>query len=93
MLKAEYQGNAGFLQRDSVGHKGYAEAQSTDRREGKERDGASGLLEAILDRDNLNRAYKRVKKKPRSSGNRRNDRRGSTAVVKGTQGRTFAEYP
>ena len=32
-------------------------------------------------------------KKPRSSGNRRNDRRGSTAVVKGTQGRTFAEYP
>ena len=61
MLKAEYQGNAGFLQRDSVGHKEYAEAQSTDRREGKERDGASGLLEAILDRDNLNRAYKRVK--------------------------------
>ena len=32
-------------------------------------------------------------KKPRSSGNRRNDRRGSTAVVKGTQGRTFAEHP
>ena len=60
-MKAEYQGNAGFPQRDSVGHKGYAEAQSTDRREGKERDGASGLLEAILDRDNLNRAYKRVK--------------------------------
>ena len=40
MLKAEYQGNEGFLQRDSVEHKGYAEAQSTDRREGKERDGA-----------------------------------------------------
>ena len=39
----------------------HAEAQSTDRREGKERDGASGLLEAILDRDNLNRAYKRSK--------------------------------
>lgn len=55
-MKAEYQGNEGFLQRDSVEHKGYAEAQSTDRREGKERDGASDLLEAILDRDNLNRA-------------------------------------
>ena len=48
-MKAEYQGNKGFLQRDSVEHKGYAEAQSTDRREGKERDGASDLLEAILD--------------------------------------------
>ena len=47
MLKAEYQGNEGFLQRDSVEHKGDAEAQSTDRREGKERDGASDLLEAI----------------------------------------------
>ena len=67
-MKAEYQGNAGFLQRDSVGHKGYAEAQSTDRREGKERDGASGLLEAILDRDNLNRAYKRVKRNRGAAG-------------------------
>ena len=56
-MKAEYQGNKGFLQRDSVEHKGYAEARSTDCREGKERDGASDLLEAILDRDNLNRAY------------------------------------
>ena len=46
-MKAEYQGNKGFLQRDSVEHKGYAEAQSTDRSEGKERDGASDLLEAV----------------------------------------------
>ena len=62
MLNAEYQGNEGFLQRDSVEHKGYAEAQSTDRKDGKERVVANGLLEAILDRDNLNRAYKRVKR-------------------------------
>ena len=67
-MKAEYQGNKGFLQRDSVEHKGYAEAQSTDRREGKERDGASDLLEAILDRDNLNRAYKRVKRNHGAAG-------------------------
>ena len=60
-MKAENRGNEGFLQRESVEHQGYAEARSTDRSEGKERDGASGLLEAILDRDNLNRAYKRVK--------------------------------
>ena len=67
-MKAEYQGNKGFLQRDSVEHKGYAEVQSTDRREGKERDGASDLLEAILDRDNLNRAYKRVKRNHGAAG-------------------------
>ena len=47
MKKAEYRGNEGFLQRDSVEHEGYAEAQSTGRREGKERDSASGLLEAV----------------------------------------------
>ena len=60
MLKAEYRGNMGCLQRDGVERKGYAGAQSTDLREGKERNGASDLVEAILDRNNLNRAYKRV---------------------------------
>lgn len=49
-------GRSGFCA--SVEHKGHAEAQSTDRRDGKKRDGARDLLEAILDRDNLNRAYK-----------------------------------
>ena len=49
-------------------HEGYAEAHSTGRREGKERDGASGLLEAILDRDNLNRVYKRVRKNHGAAG-------------------------
>ena len=68
MLKAEYQGNEGFLQRDSVEHKGYAEAQSTDHGEGKERDDASGLMEEILDRDNLNRAYKQVKRNHGAAG-------------------------
>ena len=61
-MKAEYLGNKSFLQTDSVEHEGYAEAQSIDLREGKERGGASGLFEAILDRDNLNRAYKQVRK-------------------------------
>ena len=67
-MKAENRGNEGFLQRESVEHQGYAEARSTDRREGKERDGASDLLEAILDRDNLNRAYKRVKSNHGAAG-------------------------
>ena len=61
MLKAEYRGNMGCLQRDSVERKGYAGARSTDLREGKERNGASDLFESILDRNNLNRAYKQVK--------------------------------
>lgn len=67
-MKAENRGNEGFLQRESVEHQGYEEARSTDRREGKERGGASGLLEAILDRDNLNRAYKRVKSNHGAAG-------------------------
>ena len=60
MMKTEYIGNGGFLQRDSVEHKEYAEACSTENREVAERDGAD-LLEKVLDRDNLNRAYRRIK--------------------------------
>ena len=60
MMKTEHIGNGGLLQRVSVEHKEYAEACSTENREIAERDGAD-LLEKVLDRDNLNRAYKRVK--------------------------------
>lgn len=60
MKKAEYPGNGGCPQRDSAEHEEYAGAQSADRRETEETDGAD-LLERILSRDNLNRAYKRVK--------------------------------
>lgn len=59
-MKAEYAENGGFLQRNSVEHKEYAEAYSTETQKVEERDGAD-LLEKVLDRDNLNRAYKRVK--------------------------------
>lgn len=58
-MKAEYR--KGCLQRDSVEREEYAGARSIDTRESIERDGANDLLERILDRDNLNRAYKRVK--------------------------------
>jgi retron-type reverse transcriptase len=44
-----------------VEREGYGGAWSVDAREGEERGGAGGLLEGILDRDNLNRAYKRVR--------------------------------
>ena len=59
-MKTEYIGNGGFLQRDGVEHKEYVEVCSTETREVAERDGAD-LLERVLDRNNLNRAYKRVK--------------------------------
>lgn len=59
-MKAEYLENKGYLQRDSVEREEYAGAQSIDNREAEEAGGAE-LLERILDRDNLNRAFKRVK--------------------------------
>ena len=60
MAKAEYPGNGGCLQRDSAEHEEYAGARSIGGRETEEADGAD-LLERILSRENLNRAYKRVK--------------------------------
>jgi len=61
MTKAEYVGNDGFLQRDKVEHEGYAEARSVGQMETEEQDNASDLMERILSRDNLNKAYQRVK--------------------------------
>ena len=59
-MKAEYFGDKGCLQRDNAEREEYAGARSIGKREAGETDGAE-LLERILDRDNLNRAYKRVK--------------------------------
>ncbi len=52
--------NKGCLQRDSAEREEYAGARSIGNRETEEADGAE-LLERILSRENLNRAYKRVK--------------------------------
>ena len=60
MKNAEYFQEEGFLQRDGAEHEEYAGAQSAGDREGKEADGAD-LLERILSRENLNKAYKRVR--------------------------------
>ena len=59
-MKTEYAKKGGCLQRDNVEHEEYAGAYSADNRESEERDGAE-LLEKVLERENLNRAYKRVK--------------------------------
>ena len=66
MLKAEYR--KGCLQRDSAEHKEYAGAQSVDARKRSEQGGAKDLLEAILDKENLFEAYKKVKKNHGSAG-------------------------
>ena len=50
------------LQRDSAERKGYVRAHRSFNRIWKERDSAEpDLLRKILERENLNRAYKRVK--------------------------------
>ncbi|OME92535.1 hypothetical protein BK127_41940, partial [Paenibacillus sp. FSL H7-0331] len=59
-MKAEYRKDC--RQRDSVEREGYAGVRSIEAREGRERDGAKDLMERILNRDNLNRAYKQVKR-------------------------------
>ena len=62
MERAENAGHGGCLQKDSTECEGYAGAQSAAHPEAGETEGRKlELLERILDRDNLNRAYKRVK--------------------------------
>ncbi len=65
-MKAEYR--KGCRQRDSVEREGYAGARSIEARAGRERDGATDLMERILNRDNLNRAYKQVKRNQGAPG-------------------------
>ena len=62
MERAENAGNGGCLQRDSTECKEYAGARSAARPEtGETEIRGPKLLERILFRDNMNRAYKRVK--------------------------------
>ena len=67
-MKTEYRGNTGCLQRDSVEHEENAGAQSFDSREIKETEDAGNLLERILLKDNMNRAYKRVRSNKGAAG-------------------------
>ena len=61
-MDAENIGKDGCSQRDSAEHKGYVRAHRSFNRIWKERDSAQpDLLEKILDKGNLNRAFKRVK--------------------------------
>ena len=73
-MKAEYLESKGCLQRNNAEREEYAGARSIDNRETEKTDGAE-LLERILDRDNLNRAYKRVKANKGAPGELRRVRR------------------
>src|SRR5574344_102138 len=54
--------NGSCLQKNSAEHEGYVRAHRSFNRIWKERDSAQPeLLEKILNKDNLNRAFKRVK--------------------------------
>ena len=68
-MKAENIKDNGCPQRDSAEHEGYAEVRRSFRSIWKERDSAEPeLLEKILGRDNLNRAFKRVKARKGAPG-------------------------
>ena len=61
--------NNGCSQRDNAEHEGYAKALRSFNLIWKERDSAKPkLLEKILDRDNMNRAFKRVKANKGAAG-------------------------
>ena len=60
-MKAEYADKDGFLEAGNVEHERPAEAQSAEQMETREQDNASDLMERILDKGNLNKAYQRVK--------------------------------
>ena len=61
-MDTENVGNGGCSQKDSAGHKRYVRAHRSFNRIWKERDSAEpDILGRILAKDNLNRAYKRVK--------------------------------
>jgi group II intron-encoding maturase len=60
MMNAEYRKETGCPQMDSAEHEEYVGAQSAGGQEVKEQDGAD-LLERIWSRENLNKAYKRVR--------------------------------
>lgn len=68
-MKAEKMESHGCSQRDSAEHEGYAKARRSFNLIWKERDSAEPeLLEKILDRQNLNKAFKRVKKNKGAPG-------------------------
>ena len=68
MQRAENRCEAGCLREDRVEPEGNGEARSTEARDSMKESGAESLLEKVLNRDNLNRAFKRVVENGGSAG-------------------------
>jgi group II intron reverse transcriptase/maturase len=68
VVKAENHGKKGCPREDRVEPEGSGEARSAATRESREEGGAESLFEKFLDRDNLNRAFKRVRSNDGSAG-------------------------
>ena len=67
MMKAEYRSNAGCLQKDSAERERYAGARSVYTRETRERGGEPEMAQ-VLNRENLNLAFKKVKENKGAPG-------------------------
>ena len=73
-------------QRDSAERKGYVRAHRSFNRIWKERDSAEpDILGKILDKDNLNRAYKKGEGEQGSAGSGWYDHRSGAVMAEGTQ--------
>ena len=68
MKKAEYEGNLGCRPEDRVEPEDNGGVRSIVERETKEKDGVEDLMGKLLDRENLNRAFKRVKSNGGAAG-------------------------
>lgn len=68
MKKAENEGDPGCRREDRVEPEDKGGVRSVVERETKEKDGAVDLIERLLDRENLNKAYKRVKSNGGAAG-------------------------
>lgn len=68
MLREQKTEKSGYPCEDKVELEGNKEVRSTASRDNGDKDGATRILEMVLDRNNLNKAFKRVKQKGGSAG-------------------------
>lgn len=68
MLREQKTEKSGCPCENKVELEGNKEVRSTASRENEDKDGATRILEMVLDRNNLNKAFKRVKQKGGSAG-------------------------
>jgi len=91
-MNAENITNNGCSLRDNAEHEGYAKAHRSFNSIWKERNSAQPeLLEKILYKDNLNRAFKRVKANKGAPRNRWNYSRRNRSIPQGKSADDYCE--